>query len=63
MNSIFRKIGFFSAFIIPTLVITGYYLGGYGNFPAIGFAFVILPLIDQWCGLNKSNVPEENVKT
>lgn len=62
MNTIFRKIGFFTAFIIPALVITGYYLGDYWNFLAVGFSFLVMPAIDQLCGLDQSNVPEEKVK-
>lgn len=57
-----RKIGFFTAFIIPALVLAGFQLGGLWNFAALGFAFIILPLIDQAAGLNTANVPEAAVK-
>jgi alkane 1-monooxygenase len=62
MNTVFRKIGFFTAFIIPTLVILGFYLGGYWNFIAVGFSFVLMPVIDQLSGIDQSNVPEEKTK-
>jgi alkane 1-monooxygenase len=57
-----KKIGFFTAFIIPLLVVTGFYLGGYWNFLAVAFAFVIIPLIDQVSGLDASNVPDQEAK-
>ncbi len=57
-----RKIGFFTAFIIPGLVILGYYLGGYWNYIAIIDVFFILPFIDHFIGTDTSNVPEEKAK-
>ncbi len=63
MAIVFRKIGFFTAFIIPVLVIIGFYLGGYWNFLAIAFSFIIMPLVDQLAGVDTSNVREEKVKT
>ncbi len=62
MTAILRKIGFFTAFIIPALVIAGFYLGGFWNFLAIGFSFSALPLIDRWAGIDTSNVPESKLK-
>ena len=62
MKSFLRKTGFFTAFIIPALVIAGFYIGGYGNFLAILFSFLILPAIDQFCGIDTSNVPDKEVK-
>lgn len=52
-----RKIGFFSAFIIPALVVVGFYGGGWWNFTALAFVFVFIPLADHWLGLDKTNVP------
>lgn len=62
MNRAFKKIGFFSAFIIPSLVVAGFYGGGWWNYVALLFAFIILPLIDQLVGLDTSNVPDDQVK-
>jgi alkane 1-monooxygenase len=62
MNTIFRKIGFFTAFIIPILVITGFCLGDYWNFLTIGFAFILMPVVDHLSGIDQSNVPEADVK-
>lgn len=58
---VLKKIGFFSAFIIPALVIIGYYQGGWFNYLALIQVFFILPLIDQWVGTDTSNVPKERV--
>jgi len=53
-----KRIGFFSAFIVPALVITGYYGGGWWNFLYLAFDFVTLPIIDYIVGLDRSNVPD-----
>lgn len=58
MTGVFRKIGFLIAFILPALVVIGFYAGGAWNFITIVFAFVLIPLIDQWKGTDLSNVPE-----
>ncbi|QOI97511.1 MAG: alkane 1-monooxygenase [Flammeovirgaceae bacterium] len=57
-----KKIGFFTAFIIPALVIAGFYLDGYWNYLAIVFAFIIIPVIDQASGLDTTNVEPQRVK-
>lgn len=62
MKEIGRKAGFLTAFIIPSLVIVGFYLGGYFNFLALAFAFVLLPLIDQAVGTDLVNVPAGQIQ-
>jgi alkane 1-monooxygenase len=62
MTSILRKIGFFTAFIIPLLIVTGYFIGGWGNYLTIAFSFIFLPVIDQFCGVDTANVPENAVQ-
>lgn len=57
-----KKLGFFTAFILPALVVTGYYAGSYWNFMAIVFAFLIIPVIDQITGLDTTNVDDNQVK-
>ena len=59
---IFKKIGFFTAFILPLLVILGYYGGNYWNYLTIGFVFIFIPVIDYFIGLDTGNVPNEKVK-
>ena len=57
-----RKVGFLTAFIIPALVIVGFYLGGWWlALPAI-FSFIIVPVIDAWLGTDPSNVSADKVK-
>ena len=62
MKLVLRKIGFFTAFIIPGLVIAGYYIGGYWNYLAIIFSFLLIPAIDQWVGVDTSNVPADEAR-
>lgn len=62
MSDGIRKIGFFTAFIIPALVVIGFYVGGWGNYLAIIFSFILMPLIDQWSGTDTTNVSDSDVK-
>jgi alkane 1-monooxygenase len=57
-----KKLGFFTAFIIPTLVVIGYYLDGWWIYLAIVFSFILMPLIDQIVGVDSSNVSESEAK-
>ena len=60
--NLLKKLGFFTAFILPALVVTGYYLDGGWNFLAIVFSFILLPLIDQYTGIDTSNDSESVAK-
>jgi alkane 1-monooxygenase len=60
--SFFKKIGFFTAFILPALVLLGYYSGGYWNFIAVVFVFILIPVIDYLIGLDTRNIPESESK-
>jgi alkane 1-monooxygenase len=62
MKQFFKKLAFFTAFIIPALVIAGFYLDEYWNFLAIVFSFLLIPIIDQSMGIDTSNVAEDQVK-
>jgi alkane 1-monooxygenase len=44
-------------------VISGYYAGGPWNYVAILFSFFILPVIDQYLGIDTSNIPEAEVSS
>jgi alkane 1-monooxygenase len=61
MKTVLRKIGFFTAFIIPALVVAGFYIGGVGNFLTIFFSFLFLPFIDQIIGTDTSNISENDL--
>lgn len=54
---ILKKIGFFTAFILPAVVILGLYLGKGWNFLAVGFIFILVTSIDYLAGTDTSNVP------
>jgi alkane 1-monooxygenase len=57
-----KKIGFFTAFMLPALTIGGFYGGGWWNYTTILFVFIIVPIIDYLTGLDTQNVPNEKVK-
>lgn len=57
--NLLKKFGYFTAFIIPALVIIGYYLGGWWNYLAIIDVFIVLPIIDHLLGISTKNVPKE----
>lgn len=59
--SFLKKIGFFSAFILPILVLAGYYGGGAWNYLTLAFVFVCIPIIDQWIGKDSENVADTQV--
>ncbi len=62
MNFI-KKLGFFTAFILPSLVVAGYYLDGWWNYLAIGFSFILIPIIDQQFGIDTSNPAESEINS
>ena len=56
-----KKIGFFSAFILPFLLLLGSYPQGYGYYLPLIFSFVFLPIIDFLVGEDKTNVPDDKI--
>lgn len=56
--SFIKKIGFFTAFIIPSLAVAGFYLGGSWNWLTIIFVFVLIPVSDALIGEDLENIPE-----
>ncbi|MHA7131984.1 alkane 1-monooxygenase [Algoriphagus namhaensis] len=61
MMSGLKKIGFFSALILPFLLITGFYLGGLGLWAVHIFVFVMVPGMDFILKTDKSNVPKNEI--
>ncbi len=59
---ILKKIGFYTAFILPLLILVGFYLGEGWNFLTVIFVFAILPAIDFVVGLDTTNIEDEKVK-
>lgn len=56
-----KKIGFFSALILPILLIWGYYLGGAGHWFIHLFVFGLVPLMDFILSTDKRNVPKGEI--
>ena len=56
---VIRKMGFVSAFILPALVVAGYYGSGYWNLLAIAFVFALVPAVDRLVGVDTSNIEME----
>lgn len=56
-----KKLGFFTAFILPALVVVGFYLGGWWNFLSIFFSFVVITTIDHFAGVDTTNVEPAKV--
>ncbi len=57
----FRKIAFFSAFIIPALTIVGFNLGGVFNLLPLVFVYFLIPLIDVAVGNDQRNIEKSAV--
>jgi alkane 1-monooxygenase len=57
-----KKLGFFTAFILPAIVIYGFYQGNWWNFLALGFVFVVISSVDFLVGLDTENIPQEEAK-
>lgn len=61
MNKGLKKIGFFSALILPALLVTGYVLGGANLWLIHGFVFFLVPVMDWLIRRDISNVSKESV--
>jgi alkane 1-monooxygenase len=60
----FRDLKYFAAYIIPILVFCGINFGGWWTFAGVGFAFVIVPLLEPLFRASNDNdlEPEKNRK-
>ena len=56
-----RKIGYFSAFIIPAFTIIGFYMGGIANLSTLLFVYFLIPLIDLVTGRDLNNIAKSSV--
>ena len=56
-----KKLGFLMAFILPTLVVFGYFMGGAWNFSNFLFAYGLVPLIDELVGKDPVNIKKEDL--
>lgn len=58
MYASLKKIGFFSALILPVLLVLGYELGGANLWLIHGFVFVLVPVMDYLINTDTTNVPK-----
>lgn len=56
-----KKIGFFSALILPLLLILGVYLGGSNLFLIHAFVFILVPIMDYLISTDRNNIPKEAI--
>lgn len=58
-----KKIGFFSALILPALLVTGFYLGGPFQWMIHSFVFLLVPLMDFLIQKDTANIPTGEVSS
>ena len=56
-----KKIGFFSALILPSLLVIGFYLGGTFQWSIHVFVFLLVPLMDFLIQRDTANIPSGEV--
>jgi len=56
-----KKIGFFSALILPFLLISGFYLGGVNLLLIHAFVFILVPVMDYLISTDRDNIPKAAV--
>jgi alkane 1-monooxygenase len=61
MHSSLKKIGFFSALILPALLVLGQVLGGKNLWLIHGFVFILVPLMDLVISRDTTNVAKDSI--
>ncbi len=56
-----KKIGFYSAFILPVLLVSGFYLGGVNLLMIHLFVFILVPFLDYIIRTDTANVSENEI--
>lgn len=56
-----KKIGFYSAFILPVLLIGGFYLGSWNLLLIHAFVFILVPFMDYLIRTDRSNIPANEI--
>jgi alkane 1-monooxygenase len=59
--SAYKKLGFLMVFILPSLIILGYNLGGVWTFSNILFAYAFIPIIDEIFGKDPQNIEKNDL--
>lgn len=49
------------AFMLPAIIVFGYYMGGAWNFSNLIFAYVLVPIIDELVGKDPMNIKKEDL--
>ncbi|WP_035468558.1 alkane 1-monooxygenase [Algoriphagus mannitolivorans] len=61
IQNVLRKIGFLSAFLLPVLLVLGFYSGGPFIWSVHLFVFILIPVMDYVLAKDQSNVPKSLV--
>jgi alkane 1-monooxygenase len=56
-----KKIGFYAAFILPALLVGGFYFGGWKMLLIHAFVFILVPILDYIIRKDKTNVPQNEI--
>lgn len=56
-----KKIGFYAAFILPVLLIGGFYLGGWNMLMIHAFVFILVPFMDFLIRTDRVNVADNEI--
>jgi len=56
-----KDLKYLAAFIIPMLTALGLWVGGVYTFMAVGFAFLLVPLMAPWFRIQKVNLSPNDV--
>jgi alkane 1-monooxygenase len=59
--SIWKKLGFLVTFVIPILIVLGYYWGGAWTFAGFLWAYLISPILDEVVGRDPENIANDKV--
>jgi len=58
---LYKKLGFLLIYVLPALVVAGYYLGSWWTFSAFIFAYGVVPLWDELIGRDAENVTDQTI--
>ncbi|NJL14453.1 MAG: alkane 1-monooxygenase [Microscillaceae bacterium] len=56
-----KKLGFLASYILPSLIVAGFYAGGFWTFSAFLFAYVFIPILDECIGRDPENLSRDQV--
>lgn len=56
-----KKVGFYSAFILPLLLVSGYYLGGIYMLLIHAFVFLLVPILDFLVSRDTNNISKNEI--